>query len=202
MEFLTSWILQIIIYMLLAMVVHLLLPNSQLKQYARLVIGLLLILVILQPLLALLDIDIPTMSDEMMQITEGSVDEQLIESQVDKQKSEIEEVQTAYILDEMVVQMQYVAEEELIETYAYQMDDLDVTWNNPQQIEDYKPEYIQATLAKHEDQTSPIDEVKIQVTDPPEKPTSEPDNSEEIQAFLAEKWGVDQDMITVIWKEE
>ncbi len=188
--------------MLLAMVVHLLLPNSQLKQYARLVIGLLLILVILQPLLALLDIDIPTMSDEMMQITEGSVDEQLIESQVDKQKSEIEEVQTAYILDEMVVQMQYVAEEELIETYAYQMDDLDVTWNNPQQIEDYKPEYIQATLAKHEDQTSPIDEVKIQVTDPPEEPTSEPDNSEEIQAFLAEKWGVDQDMITVIWKEE
>ncbi|GAB2573646.1 stage III sporulation protein AF [Gracilibacillus alcaliphilus] len=188
--------------MLLAMVVHLLLPPSQLKQYARLVIGLLLILVILQPILTLFKIDIPSMAEQLLTIDDQLSEEDQIEMQLDHQKNEIEQIQAAYILEEMVVQMQYVAEEELKDVYAYQIEDLQVTWNNPQRMEDYKPESIAVVLTTHEESTPMVNEVKIEIGDTPQQAESAPDDHAEVRKFLAEKWGVEEAAIILTWKEE
>ena len=188
--------------MILAMVVHLLLPPSQLKQYARLVIGFLLILVILQPILHLFRIDIPTMADQLFTMDNRLTADSQIEMETDSQKKEIEQIQAAYILDEMVVQMQYVAEEELKETYAYQINDMQVTWNNPSNIEDYKPESIEVWLVTHEASNPIVNEVKIEIGDTLPEADTTPDDAEEIQKFLAKKWGVDEAIITLTWKEE
>ena len=56
MSFLTSWISNIIIFILLATVIDMLLPNSSLQKYAKMVIGLLLIAIIITPILSLFQI--------------------------------------------------------------------------------------------------------------------------------------------------
>ena len=53
MSFLTSWISNIIIFILLATVIDMLLPSSSLQKYTKMVIGLLLIAIIITPILRL-----------------------------------------------------------------------------------------------------------------------------------------------------
>ena len=53
MSFLTSWISNIIIFILLATVIDMLLPSSSLQKYTKMVIGLLLIAIIITPILSL-----------------------------------------------------------------------------------------------------------------------------------------------------
>lgn len=57
MPFLSDWILNIIIFLLLAMVIDMLLPSSTMKKYAKLVIGLLLIGMILSPIYKIMSMD-------------------------------------------------------------------------------------------------------------------------------------------------
>ena len=51
MSFLSSWISNIIIFILLATVIDMLLPSSSLQKYTKMVIGLLLIAIIITPIL-------------------------------------------------------------------------------------------------------------------------------------------------------
>lgn len=51
MEFLTDWISNIVLIILLSVIVDLLLPNNGFQKYIKMVVGLLLILAILNPLL-------------------------------------------------------------------------------------------------------------------------------------------------------
>ena len=53
MSFLSSWISNIIIFILLATVIDMLLPSSSLQKYTKMVIGLLLIAIIITPILSL-----------------------------------------------------------------------------------------------------------------------------------------------------
>lgn len=67
LEFLSGWVLQIVIFIILAMVVDLILPSSKIKQYAKLVIGLLLILIILQPILSIFKVDVEQLISPVFQ---------------------------------------------------------------------------------------------------------------------------------------
>ena len=53
MSFLSSWISNIIIFILLATVIDMLLPSSSFQKYTKMVIGLLLIAIIITPILNL-----------------------------------------------------------------------------------------------------------------------------------------------------
>lgn len=52
MSFLTEWITSIILFILFAIVIDLLLPNSSMQKYAKMVVSLLLIVVMLNPIFA------------------------------------------------------------------------------------------------------------------------------------------------------
>jgi stage III sporulation protein AF len=65
MSYLTEWITSIILFILLATVVEMLLPNSSMQKYTKLVIGLLLIVVILTPILKLLSTDLDELFAKM-----------------------------------------------------------------------------------------------------------------------------------------
>lgn len=64
MSFLTEWIANIILFIMLAVILDLLLPNSAMQKYAKMVISLLLIVIILSPIFKLLSADIPAMVQE------------------------------------------------------------------------------------------------------------------------------------------
>ena len=57
MSFLAGWISNIIIFVLLATVIDMLLPNSSFQKYTKMVIGLLLIAMIITPILNLFQPD-------------------------------------------------------------------------------------------------------------------------------------------------
>ncbi|MDV2687064.1 stage III sporulation protein AF, partial [Alkalihalophilus lindianensis] len=50
MDFLIEWVTNIILFILLATVIDMLLPNSSMQKYTKMVMGLLLIAIILTPI--------------------------------------------------------------------------------------------------------------------------------------------------------
>ncbi|HEY9577358.1 MAG TPA: stage III sporulation protein AF, partial [Pseudobacillus sp.] len=58
MVFFTDWLENVIAFLLLAAVVDLLMPSNRFQQYAKVVIGLLLLFVMLQPLWKVLSVNI------------------------------------------------------------------------------------------------------------------------------------------------
>ena len=91
MEYFMNWMLQIIIFILLAMLVDLIIPGNKLKQYVKLVIGLLLVLIIIQPILQLLNMDFHSI-ERMLTSGSTSFIEENIENEVNEQKEEIESI--------------------------------------------------------------------------------------------------------------
>lgn len=66
MSFLTEWITSIILFILFAIVIDLLLPNSSMQKYAKMVVSLLLIIVMLNPIFALFRADPDQIFSEIM----------------------------------------------------------------------------------------------------------------------------------------
>ncbi|CAM3963905.1 stage III sporulation protein AF [Paenibacillus alkaliterrae] len=65
---LSDWLRDIIAVILLAVVVELLLPNKAMQRYARLVVGLFILMTILSPILKLMQSDISTRLDNGMEL--------------------------------------------------------------------------------------------------------------------------------------
>ncbi|MFP3440851.1 stage III sporulation protein AF, partial [Pantoea sp. SIMBA_133] len=61
MAVITGWITNIIVLILLATVLELLLPNSSMQRYVKMVIGLMLMAVILSPILTIFTKDFDSM---------------------------------------------------------------------------------------------------------------------------------------------
>ncbi|UPG64458.1 stage III sporulation protein AF [Metabacillus endolithicus] len=132
MSFLTEWITNIIVFILLAVVIDLLLPNSSMQKYAKMVISLLLIIVIINPIFKIFSADMnDVLNDFRLQASsEGETGKNLIEFQ----KKEIQASQRAYILKQMAVQMKTMAEEELVQSYDVMIDTIHLSEN--EQVEE------------------------------------------------------------------
>lgn len=84
MHFLTEWIMNIIVFILLAMIVDMLLPSSAMKKYTKLVTGLLLIAIILTPVLKIFSQDFDSL---MAQVSAKSiVNKSKVENLIDLKK--------------------------------------------------------------------------------------------------------------------
>lgn len=88
MHFLNDWILNIIIFLLLAMVIDMLLPDSNMKKYSKLVTGLLLMGIILTPIFKLLSSDFEAVIQSVLPSmeTEMETQESLLEKKKEKYK--------------------------------------------------------------------------------------------------------------------
>ncbi len=77
MSFLTEWITSIILFILFAIVIDLLLPNSSMQKYAKMVVSLLLIVVMLNPIFALFRADPDQIFAELMKGKEEAQSEEI-----------------------------------------------------------------------------------------------------------------------------
>jgi stage III sporulation protein AF len=201
-DYLTSWISNIILFVLLAVVLELLLPNSALQRYVKMVIGLLLIVIILSPLLKFVTEDFENLLASMS-IT-GAADEKKIENLIESKKKEIQASQHAYILKQMAVHMKTATEEELMTKYGLVISDIQITVDesNNDGISDVVS-LVQVVLS---DQPSSgpaavevVKRVEIDTSKPKSKPEEgQPDEkAEEIQDLLAYRWGISNDKIVI-----
>ncbi|UOY93956.1 stage III sporulation protein AF [Ectobacillus sp. JY-23] len=195
MAYITEWIRTIIVFLLLATVLHMLLPNSGLQKYVKFVVSLLLIVLILTPIFKLLRTDV----QEVIAGFNTSASKKNIENVIDQKKKEIQASQRAYILEQMAVQMKKQVAKDLEDEYGVQVVDLRITAvsevKSPEDIQEISVTFKEADR-KISGTVEAIKRVKID-TSTPHQQTVDKQATQDIQQFLAQEWQLEENKIIV-----
>jgi len=198
MDFVQEWVTQIIIFLLIAMFIDLLLPQGSMQKYTKFALGLILVLIFLQPLFQFLKTDASSLLENSLSMSETEMDE--IKNQIELEKKEIQASQRAYILNQTVVQLKEQAEGELIEKYGVAIQDIQFTFNDNDEEEDLNWENVDMLtvyLQKVEKHSTEVEEVVIDF----EQQTTEEDLPlDDIQQDVASFWEISKEKIDLIWE--
>lgn len=191
MSFLTTWVTNIIVFILFAIVLDMLIPNSSMQKYTKLVIGLLLTAIFLTPILSLFKEDFASNLQHKI-MTNGVWGGQAMENSMETKKKEIVETQQAYILEQMAVQLKNEAEKELMERSGYEIRDVEIRLINPNgEMKEENIESIHVTLVeKSEEEAEGVQPVERVDIDLEEQQSLLAAPSPQIQEILSETWGI------------
>lgn len=198
LQFVVEWIRNIIVFLLLATMLHMLLPNSNLQKYVKFVVSLLLVVLILTPLFKLLQTDIKDVIANVSQ--DKYVANGLIENKIDTKKKEIQASQRAYILEQMAVQMKKQVGKELEEKYGMAVMSLQI--KVPEEKKEVKSQQdiqsVVVTLQKNEhNREGAIETIqKVEINSKEPRKTSE-QNTAEMKQFFSNKWQLEESKIKV-----
>ncbi|WP_245690188.1 stage III sporulation protein AF [Sediminibacillus albus] len=183
------------------MLVDLLMPNSSMKKYIKVVVGLILILIFLQPLFHLFQMDIDTMMANALNGLETDVTEENMKNSIDLKKNEIQASQHAYILEEMAVQMKNEVEEGLEKEYGVVIADIAFQFVEGKEMSFESLQAVNVTLVEKGLQTTEgeVEQVVIDVDDQPAE--EELPDTGEISNFLFEQWELEKQTINIDWRE-
>ncbi|WP_100010697.1 stage III sporulation protein AF [Lentibacillus sediminis] len=202
MDALIEWVTQIILFLLLASVVDLLIPATAMKKYIKLVVGLILILLLLQPIFWLFNVNIhQAVETAIARVEEQTESAETEENLIDLQKSEIQASQDAYILEQMAVQLRSLAEEPMASEHQAQITAIDFRFAEEEaySFESLKEVIVHAADSEDREGTvSSVDEVVID-TDAPEA-SEEGQDTEEIKNLLRQVWELYDKEITIVWE--
>jgi len=118
MEALINWIMQIIVFILLAVIVELFVPSSKIAKYVRLVIGLIFLLILLKPVFYLFQIDMEKVVFEQLSDHTSISKEQTIDELIKQQNEQIQRTNDDYILTEVTNRLKEQAEDVLKEQFV------------------------------------------------------------------------------------
>jgi stage III sporulation protein AF len=202
MEFLKEWITNIILFILLATVIDMLLPNSNLQKYVKVVIGLLLISIILSPIMKIFSSDFEASLSSLSNY-QNPVQTKKMENLIDSKKKEIQASHHAYILEQTAVQLKLDAEEELMARHGMKIAGIEVTADEAE--ENLSPQNLQSIMVEvvsdgdEDAAVAVVKEVEIDTAQPLQADQNTRLN-EEISSLLAEKWNVPQSSIQIVVK--
>lgn len=195
MSFLTDWITNIIIFVLLATVIDMLLPSSNMQKYAKIVTGLLLITIILTPLFKLMATDF----DKVMESIDinGDSRNNSVENLIEMKKKEIQASQRAYILEQMAVQMKQQAEKEMMDEHGKVIEKVVVKAEDLENVPDSITEVTVVVKDKQENTTiETVLNVEIDTGTETRKKTPE-ESTSQMASLLAEQWNLTPDKIII-----
>lgn len=199
MSALTEWVTNIILFILLATVIDMLLPNSSMQKYTKLVTGLLLIGIIMAPIFTLISKDFETKLFTIS-LNEPSND-QKIKNSIEMKKKEIQASEQAYILEQIAVRLKKDADKELMKRYGFQIEQVKLYTNeNSKQT---FPENLQKVsvflkrIGNPVETVETIKQVDINIKEPQESQKMD-EKSKEITGFLSQKWNVRENTIQVL----
>ncbi|RUR99870.1 stage III sporulation protein AF [Bacillus velezensis] len=195
MSFLTEWLTSIILFILFAIVIDMLLPSSSMQKYAKMVVSLLLIIVMLNPIFKLFKTDPEIIFDYLTKQEQSQSAD--IKNQIKSEKKEIQASNRAYVLEEMAVQLKKKAEE-MFSHDEYKIDDIRlIAEEQVRSEEDVKTisVYMAPSSEKTVQTVAPID---IR-TDRKYEPEGAADKKEaaDIKEKLADIWEIGSEKITV-----
>jgi len=189
MHFLTEWIMNIIVFILLAMMVDMLLPSSAMKKYTKLVTGLLLIAIILTPVLKIFSQDFDSLMDQVS--AKSIVNKNKVENLIEMKKKEIQASQDAYKLKQVAVQMKKEVNKELIDRFGKSIDgDISITLKDQGKVSVDNIDKIVLYLKDEEDDNAvaAIEPIKIDTQKPVDNQNSA--EADSIITFLTSKWNI------------
>jgi stage III sporulation protein AF len=195
MSFLTEWITNIIVFVLLATVIDMLLPSSNMQKYVKIVTGLLLITIILTPLLKLMTSDVDNVLDSFR--INGNPQNNSVENLIELKKKEIQASQRAYILEQMAVQMKQQVEKELMEKSGKVIEKVNIAADDLENIPDSITEVtVYLSSEKEENAIEAVQNVEI---DTGKKTRVEKTDGpvSQVTSLLAERWNLSPDKIII-----
>ncbi|MCY8929201.1 stage III sporulation protein AF [Bacillus subtilis] len=195
MSFLTEWLTTIVLFILFAIVIDMLLPSSSMQKYAKMVVSLLLIVVMLTPIFKLFKTNPEVIFEYLTK--NGQSESADIKNQINSKKIEIQASQRAYILEEMAVQLKKKAEERFSHD-EYKVGRIKLTAGEKvDSEEDIKTisVYMAPSSEKTVQTVAPvhIDTDHAYVT----KEAAEQKEAKQIQTQLADIWEIGSEKITV-----
>ncbi|MGE6629361.1 stage III sporulation protein AF [Bacillus sp. NPDC077027] len=198
MSFLTEWITSIILFILFAIVIDLLLPNSSMQKYAKMVVSLLLIVVMLNPIFTLFRADPDQIFSELMKDKDQAQSEDL-KKRMNLEKKEIQASQRAYILKQMAVQLEKSAES-VLKKESYEVKVIEVL--SDKEHLDQKVEAnqlnIQAVLTPlSNDHVEAVAKVEIDLTQQKDEVKESSTESRRMAQELADLWNVNPENVAV-----
>lgn len=204
MDFLINWVAQIIVFILLATIIDLLVPTGGMKKYIKFVIGLVLILIFLQPIFYLFKIDIKEAVEQSFStlINETSSDPK-VENLIEFQKSEIESSTSAYILEQMAVQLKEIASAPLLDNYQAEIKKLDFDFKEGAAISYEGLEVVVVYLGESEAGEGAVSAVEDVVIDARKQEVATEEvaiDLQEVESLLRETWELSDKKLTVIWE--
>ncbi|MBG9916261.1 stage III sporulation protein AF [Bacillus sonorensis] len=198
MSFLTEWLTNIILFILLAIIIDMLLPNSSMQKYAKMVISLLLIVVILNPIFSLFRADPDVIFEQLTK--NGQVQSEEIKNQLNSEKKEIQASQQAYILEQMAAQLKQSAEERFSHD-KYKIEQVKISSNGRLQSEEDIARHMEAAVyleAASEKTVQAVSPVDINTDEDYQTNRGwEHQEAENIKKQLAGIWDMNPDKITV-----
>jgi stage III sporulation protein AF len=198
MQFVTEWITNILIFILFAIIIDFLLPSSNMQKYVKMVVGLILLLLMLSPILQLLSIHPDRLvASAISSLSERENEQEMIKNEIEMKKKEIQASQRAYILEQMAVQMKKKVDGELMKEYGLSVEDVSLQTKEKEDLQiprDIKK--IAVVLSKQETPEG-IEPVVIDASEPAHSQNSDHQLENELRAFLASKWEVDENKIVV-----
>ncbi|MGM0828299.1 MAG: stage III sporulation protein AF [Bacillota bacterium] len=195
MSLLTDWITNIIIFVLLATVIDMLLPSSNMQKYAKIVTGLLLITIILTPLFKLMATDFDTVMGSID--INGDSQNNSVENLIEMKKKEIQASQRAYILEQMAVQMKQQAEKEMMDEHGKVIEKVVVKADDLENVPDSITEVTVVVKDKQENTTiETVQNVEIDTGAEQRKKTPE-ESTSQMATLLAEQWNLTPDKIII-----
>ncbi len=204
MQFLTEWISNIILLILLATILELLLPNSSLQRYVKMVVGLLLLVIILSPLLSILSKDVDSWVSSIGIVNQ--IQEKDIQNSVEIKKREIQRAQLAYISEQVAVQLKRQVEEELVHRFDKEVVDVHVALDDFLEEEDYLNSIKQVSIYLRGSKSDVVSDnesiaavaiVNIDTSKRVEPVEETTVSKQEILKYLAATWPVSQEKIGV-----
>ncbi|PEI49019.1 stage III sporulation protein AF [Bacillus pseudomycoides] len=198
MQFVTEWIRNIIVFLLLATMLNLILPNSNLQKYVKFVVSLLLVVLILTPLFKLLQTDVNEVIANFNQekyVADGS-----IKNSIDTKKKEIQALTRAYSLEEMAVKMKKEVGKEFEKKYGVTVSEIKIiaaeTKEEVKAAKDIQSVIVTLKEAevKKNDAIETVKPVEINTRAP--RKTSEETNVE-MKQFFSSRWQLEDKQIQV-----
>jgi len=169
------------------------------QKYAKVVVSLLLMVVIMTPIFRIFSLNLPELLTEVRNPLVKN--EEMIKNEIEMKKSEIQDKEHAYILEQMAVQMKSAAEGELLEKYGLTIKDilLSTKQKNIEIQSEQDLEKVVVTLAKLDSKevVETIKPIEINPFERIEEPEEIIEEKQEIIQQLSYVWRIPTDKITV-----
>ncbi|QSS98917.1 stage III sporulation protein AF [Pontibacillus sp. ALD_SL1] len=202
MSFITEWVTQIILFLLLALVTDLLLPASSFRKYIKLVVGLLLILVFLQPVFKLFDVDMDKFFTQEMNRWNDQAEVESMKNSIEEKKKEIQASQRAYILEQMAVQLENEVKEELMNDHNVEIQNFSFQFKKDAEVNLEGLKSLTVTMKESSDQEADPDEVEEIVIDLNQQPENQEDKKSlnAVKSYLSSAWDIPEDQLILQWE--
>ena len=202
MDYITEWVTQIILFLLLALIIDLILPTSSLRKYIKMVVGLLLILIFLQPIFHLFEVDMDRFFAQEMSKWNNAAEVENMENLIEDKKKEIQASQRAYILEQMAVQLKKQAKEELLNEYGVAIQNFSFQFQDEQtmSLETLKQLTVVLSEKQKAADSSDVEEVVIDLDQPPQDEKKNEKKTNKIKSFLASTWQLPEEQLIIQWE--